>query len=127
MANLPETSVWSDVYQLADTDDVLAADENSPANLPHLQLLQRTEYLKDRAVRMLYDDVSTGGPAGTLWTHNLGSGLYVPSFAALGDPEGQLGEVWFTIAENTLKIHNSGLAGISVRVSLVVLDNSIPA
>lgn len=46
MANLPESSVWEDVYQIETTDLVLGGSDGT-TNVPLKNLTNRTKYLKD--------------------------------------------------------------------------------
>ncbi len=52
MAKLDDTPLWSDVYQLEQTDPVIGGTPNPATgagmdNIPHLQLAQRTSWLKE--------------------------------------------------------------------------------
>jgi hypothetical protein len=57
MANLTETAAWDDVYQIETTDPVVGGAPNpgtgaGMSNIPHLQLLRRTKWLRDELEKL---------------------------------------------------------------------------
>jgi len=77
MADLTPASTWNDVYKLETADQVLGGGETDPANDPHLDLLCRTEYLKDLQKHSIRFDINNftivttaGSPAKHLFSIN---------------------------------------------------------
>jgi len=62
------------------------------------------------------------GSTGRELTHNLGHQNYTIFWTPTTDPEGSLGEVWITKADNTVTIHNSG--AFTGAFDYVILDGT---
>ncbi|MBE3584827.1 MAG: hypothetical protein IMW94_01395 [Thermoanaerobacter sp.] len=133
MANLAETPTWeAGIYQIEETDPVQGGP-NGVDNRPHIQLANRTAYLKQQhdalasevsaarggyanldarldalETQTLQGESTFNSTAGRTITHNLGHTNYIVNIIPLADTRGDLGDVWITKAANAFTVFNSG-------------------
>ncbi len=81
----------------------LTWDDSTPVNTANLAKLTQDEDLKPTASTF-------NGASGRTITHNYGHQNYQVLVNPTADPAGFLGEIWFSKANNTVVIYNSGPA-----------------
>lgn len=133
MGNLAETANWDpNVYQIEETDPVQGGP-NGIDNMPHKNLANRTQFLKQQHDTLASEVAAArGGKAnlkarldaletqtlqgesvfastnGVTITHNLGNTNYMVNIVPLTDTGGDLGDVFISKAANAFTVYNTG-------------------
>jgi hypothetical protein len=133
MANLAETATWeTGIYQIEETDPVQGGP-NGVDNLPHKQLANRTQWLKQDHDALKNEVVAARGgfanldarldaletqtlqgestfnsTSGRTITHNLGHTNYIVNIVPIQDTGGDLGDVYISKAANAFTVYNTG-------------------
>lgn len=133
MGNLAEIVNWENgVYQIEEVDPVQGGP-NGVDNLPHLQLANRTGFLKQQQDALSTEvtnaragkaaladrlasletqtqqgDATFNGGTGRTISHSLGHTNYIVNVIALEDTQGDLGDVRIARAANAFTIYNTG-------------------
>ncbi len=133
MGNLAETANWDpNVYQIEETDPVQGGP-NGIDNMPHKNLANRTQFLKQQHDTLASEVAAArGGKAnlkarldaletqtlqgesvfastvGKTVTHNLGHTDYIVNLVPLADTGGDLGDVFISKAANAFTVYNTG-------------------